>query len=276
MALKYILVAFNGSPSSETATKIAIRMHKKYRCHITVLLVHSGQGERFRWRNWMPKGFRAKIENNERRLESKLKNRSQNILQSDVVSEYLHWQSLFSNENATVAEYARFYDITLTGAYEEFNKFSDIALSPEEIALKSGRAILVVPADIAVEKLKETAVIAWDGKPAATRAIYDAVQLLEKKQKIDILSIEDGSICPTLPGMSIELSLARKGANVERVRRSKGSYRVADEILEYCETVGAGLLAIGAKEQITYPGYPVDSTTQYILKNAKQPVLVSS
>ena len=62
MAIKNILVAFNGSEASENALLVAAQMQKKYAAHVTGLLAHEGQRDTFARRPWVPENVREIIE----------------------------------------------------------------------------------------------------------------------------------------------------------------------------------------------------------------------
>ena len=54
MALKNILVAYNGSDSSDAAVRVAIAMHKKYEAHVTGILAHRSAKSRLAEEAWIP------------------------------------------------------------------------------------------------------------------------------------------------------------------------------------------------------------------------------
>lgn len=275
MAIKNILVAFNGTQGSEAAVRTAILMHKKYGCHVTGLLVHASQQEKLGLHSWVPQNVRATISERIHQIEKDMEARFRALSKVSVETEHLHWISLFGNSDATVAKYARMYDLTLVGHYDPVEGQPHLELHPEDIALKSGRPVLIVPRGHDPERIHETAVIAWDGQRAATRAVTDAMQILETKQRVDVLSIEDGSIRAPLAGIDVATALARHGVKVTRVRRPHQGGRTGAEILAYCDEVAAGLLVMGAYEHSVFRERLLGGTTQYILNRATLPVLIS-
>jgi nucleotide-binding universal stress UspA family protein len=133
----------------------------------------------------------------------------------------------------------------------------------------------VIPRDFRRERIHETAVVAWDGQRAATRAVTDAMQILETKQRVDVLSIEDGSVRTPLEGIDVATALARHGIDVQRVRRPAKNHRTGADILAYCDEVDAGLLVMGAYEHSVFRERLMGGTTNHILRNATLPVLIS-
>lgn len=109
MAIKNILVAFNGSESSEAAVRTAILMHKKHGCHVTGLLVHAGQREKLSTHSWVPENVRATIAAKVHEIEQEFEAKFRAIVHDEIAPDLLHWISLFGNADATVAKYARMY-----------------------------------------------------------------------------------------------------------------------------------------------------------------------
>lgn len=275
MTIKNVLVAFNGSQSSIAALRSALLMHRKHGCHVTGLLVHAGQREAHSMNAWVPDNVRQTIAQRVREIEQEYEAQFRGIVADAVPAQLLHWISLFGQSDATVARYSRMYDLTLVGSADAVQGRADLELHPDQIALKSGRPILVIPRDFAAERIHEVAVIAWDGQRTVTRTVMDAMQLLESKQKVHVLSIDNGSLPPPLEGIDVETSLKRHGIDVVRVRRPAKRGNAGADILAYCNEVNAGLLVMGAYEHSVFRERLIGGTTQQILLQASLPVFMS-
>jgi nucleotide-binding universal stress UspA family protein len=275
MAIKNILVAYNGSESSEAAVGTAMLMHAKHGCHVTGILVHAGQREKLTTHSWVPENVRSLIAEKVHALEEQHEAGFRALVGDKIPEDQLHWITLFGNSDATVAKYACMYDLTLVGRYDAVEGHADLELHPEEIALKSGRPVFVIPRGHAPAVITEKAVVAWNGQRAVTRAVTDAMQILETKQKVDVVSIEDGSVRPPLDGIGIATALTRHGVAVDRVRLNHEGGKIGAEILSYCDKVGAGMLVMGAYEHSVFRERLMGGTTQYVLRHANLPVLMS-
>lgn len=275
MTIKNILVAFNGTPSSIAALSTAMLMHGKHGCHVTGLLVHAGQREMLSANAWVPSNVREAIATSVREVERQKEAQFRELAGNALPADKIHWITLFGQSDATVARYARMYDLTLVGQYDPIDGREDLELHPDHIALKSGRPVFVIPRDHAPDYIREIAVIAWDGRRTATRAVMDAMQLLESKQKVHVLSIDDGSLRPPLDGIDLETALGRHGVQVERVLRPARRGQTAADILGYCKEVGAGMLVMGAYEHSVFRERLIGGTTQHVLANAPLPILMS-
>ncbi|SCZ62164.1 Universal stress protein family protein [Epibacterium ulvae] len=275
MAIKNILVAFNGTQSSEAAVSAAVLMHKKYNCHVTGILVHSGQREQLSANSWVPENVRETITAKVKEMEETVHDQFIAFAGNDIAADQVHWISLFGNADATVASYARMYDLTVVGRYDAIHGQEHLELHPEAIALKSGRPVLVVPRGHHPGQIRETAVVAWDGRRAAARAVMDAMQLLETKQKVSVVSVSDGTLRDALEGIDIKTALTRHGIDVARVKKPQSKQKTAQDILQHCEDVSAGLLVMGAYEHSPFRERIFGCNTHYILKNAQLPVLIA-
>ena len=63
---------------------------------------------------------------------------------------------------------------------------------PEELLLKSGAPNLVVPDDWAYGPVGESVVIAWNASRESTRAVHDAMPLLERANKVVVFAFSRG------------------------------------------------------------------------------------
>lgn len=273
MAIKNILVAFNGSESSENALLVAARMQKKYGAHITGLLAHEGKRDKLASRPWVPDNVRNIIEAAVQTDENRLEERFRQFL-SDAPADKVHWITLAATPDSTVAQYASMYDLTIVGRHMPSDA-GETSLHPERIALKAGRPVLVVPpGDLPEAFMQNRTVLAWDGARAATRAMNDAMLILETKPRVDVISVGK-DIRPPLDGIDVVTALSRHGIQAVRVRKEKPSRSIGDTILAYCEKVEAGLLVMGAFEHSMFRQELFGGTTMYVLAKAKIPILIS-
>ncbi|MDF9301962.1 universal stress protein [Tritonibacter mobilis] len=271
MAIKNLLVAFNGNEASESALHVAARMQKKYGAHVTGLLAHEGRRDRFAARSWVPDNVRGILQKSIAAEEAEVEARFRKIV-ADAPQDRVHWISLAGKPDGTVAQYACMYDLTIVGT-PLANDRSEDALHPERIALKSGRPVLIVPSTVDPDSMNRPTVLAWDGQRAAARAMNDAMLILETKQQVDVLSI--GDIRPSLQGIDVIEALERHGITCQRVRRDGSVHRAGRDILTYCKEIDAGLLVMGAFEHSVFREELLGGTTSTVLRHMTLPVLMS-
>lgn len=273
MAICNLLVAFNGSQSSESALRAALLMQQKYDAHLTGLLAHEGKRDRFSDRPWVPDSVRSILKTAIQEEEADFESRFRAAASGTVPDDKLHWITLTGEPDQTVAQYACLFDFTIVGQHRHDGP-ADVDLHPERIALKSGRPVLIIPGTFDEESIHRRAVLAWDGRRAATRALNDAMQILETKLEVDIVSFGD-DIRPPLKGIDVVSALNRHDVAARRVRRPAKSRNNGKDILAYCGEVDAGMLVMGAFEHSVFREEIFGGTTRYVLDHAEIPVLMS-
>ena len=275
MALKNILVPYNGSESSDAAVRAAIQSHKKHGAHVTGLLAHRSAKSRLRSEFWIPQAVMDTLDQVEEKTQADIRAKFFETVGDQIATDKLHWIERFGDADAMVADYARMFDLTIMGRHDSLQGNRRMELHPDLVTLKSGRPVLVVPRANDAADIRKRAVLAWDGHRAATSAVNDAMQILETRQDVTVLSIETGKEARPLKGIDIKTVLERHGINVEYVRVPASKAGVGATMLEFCENHDAGLLVMGAYENSIYKEQIFGGVTQYVLENAQLPVLMS-
>ena len=276
MEIKNILIAYSGSESSEAALDFALFIREKYDAHLTGLLVHNFAALDQYLRSLLPDDIRMSVKKAQAQtikdIESQFK---QSIASSTAPPERVHWISKSGEGDATVAQYARLFDLTIVGRYDAVHGEDHEELHPDMIAMVSGRPVLLVPREFDKSTFNEHAVLAWDGKRASARALADAMQILKTKSLVTIVSIDEGKSEISLSGIDVETYLQRHGVKTEKVDLKTNGRSIGYRILEYIEQAQPKLLVMGAYEHSKFRQSIVGGVTSRVLKKAKIPVLIS-
>jgi nucleotide-binding universal stress UspA family protein len=146
------------------------------------------------------------------------------------------------------------------------------------VVFDCGRPVLIVPASGTGAILGERVVVAWDGGRAATRAVNDALPILERAKAVTVLCVnpetseDDG---PREPGADIALHLARHGVRVEAQYRIVSEIPTGDAILDEVTSTRSDLLVMGAYGHSRLRELILGGVTRQILANMTMPVLMS-
>lgn len=275
MAIRNILVPYNGSDSSDAAVHAAALMHVKHDAHVTGLLAHRSAKARLSEETWIPEDIRKTLDDLEGTAHDRIKDGFLASVGGRIGKDKLHWIERFGEADATVADYARMFDITVMGRRDALMGRRRLELHPDRVALKSGRPVMIVPRDYRPEAIHEHAVLAWDGQRAATRALNDAMQILETKQKVTVLTIESADTAPPLQGIDVKTTLSRHGIDVEVAKVPMQREGIAATILDFCEMNEAGMLVMGAFQHSVFREELFGGVTKTIIAEAKLPVLMS-
>jgi nucleotide-binding universal stress UspA family protein len=274
MAIKNLLIAYSGSDSSDAALDAALFMRDKYEAHLTGLLAHKFAPVNPNVNSWIPEDVRESIEKAQAKATKKIAARFKQRTASSSAPDKIHWISQPGDGNATVARYARLFDLTIVGRYDAIHGEDD-ELHPDIVAMVSGRPVLLVPREFDMSTFNEHAVLAWDGKRAASRALADAMQILKTKSLVTIVTVNDGQSEASLPEINVEMALQRHGVKTEQVNLERNGKSVSYRILEYLEQAQPRLLVMGAYEHSKFRQSLVGGVTSSVLRKAKVPILIS-
>jgi len=170
---------------------------------------------------------------------------------------------------------ARRFDLSIVGQAEP-DKSAVEEIIAESALFESGRPVIVVPY-IQKAPLKLDRVMAcWDGSRAATRAIADAMPLLDRAGAVEIVIVtnERGKE-DEIEGADMAEHLARHGLNVEVKRTVLGDIAVADVILSHAADVGADFIVMGGYGHSRLREFILGGVTHSIFRSMTVPVLMS-
>jgi nucleotide-binding universal stress UspA family protein len=192
-----------------------------------------------------------------------------------------------------VSAESRMLNASLAGAADLFGHMArrfDISViaqaepdraSPEELIIEaalfdSGRPVIVVPY-IQREPLKLDHVMAcWDASRSATRAIADALPLLARAQRVDVIIVSnDGVKSDEVPGADIAQHLARHGLDVELKRIVSGGLDVANTLLSYAADAAIDFIVMGGYGHSRLREFVLGGATRGILSSMTVPTLMS-
>lgn len=272
MAIKNILVVFDGTEGAQSALRLGLKMALKYDAHITGLLPHGDPTSQLRALSAQYASLREAIAETDARLIEEAEALFWECVQGH---KNVHWVVHDAKADRVVVENARYFDVTLIGQYDPTQSKTAFEVHPDKIALQSGRPIIIVPRGHD-QPLGERAVVAWDGQRAAARALSDAMQILETKSLVTVLTIT------TLHGEEADHScgrlhqhLSRHGVETEWVSLPVKASSVARTIVNWCNQNTPDLLVMGAYEHSKFREDILGGVTNSVLKNISTPILMA-
>lgn len=187
----------------------------------------------------------------------------------------------------------RMLTATISGAAEQFARMArrfDLVVvgqpRPEQAALEevlgesalfdSGRPVIFVPY-IQKKGLKlDRVMVCWDGSSAASRAIGDALPLLSKTTRVEVVIVATGQPkSDEVPGADIGQHLARHGMDVEVKRITAPDIDVQSALLSYAADSSADLMVMGGYGHSRLREFVLGGVTRGILETMTVPVLMS-
>lgn len=149
---------------------------------------------------------------------------------------------------------------------------------PDHAVLASGRPTLLVPYVGSYPKIGQHVVVAWNASRESTRAVTDALPLLQRAAKVTIIT---GDARPGAtghgadPGADIALYLSRHGVRVTVSTEQTAGIDIGSMLLSRIADIGADLLVMGAYGHSRLRELVLGGATRTVLSEMTVPVLMS-
>ncbi|GAB5447922.1 universal stress protein [Gymnodinialimonas sp.] len=271
MTVKNILVAYSGWDSSQCPLKHALKIANEHDAWVTGIVGHGRSHVLSLLGGQAPRELVETIQQSEAHEIARVKDVFTDLVQQQGRADASEFFDVVDQDGATVASIARTFDLVVTARQTQDPVQRHMSASPDMIALQSGRPVLIVPKDYDAPGLSTHVVVAWDGKRAAARAIGDAMEMLEEKGKVTVLTI--GKTAPEGTERLIA-NLKRHGINAEHAQHAR-SGSVGSTILSVTETIRADLIVMGAYEHSKFSHDVFGGVTTDVIRDATVPVLMS-
>lgn len=270
MQIKSILCAYSGDAAQGSGLKHAIRLAKHHDAHLTGVLRHGRSAIAERYAAQLPENLLEILDTADADHIVEVAKRFNETVATEGIADRAEFVELDPNLEGSLASFAHAFDIVVTGVHSEAANEAHLAAHPDLLALRSGRPVLVVPNGYDAVELADRAVVAWDGKRSAARALGDAMGILADKSHVTLLSVGE-----TPRGIDrVTANMARHGIKVDaRTANRRGS--IADTILEEAKSDGAKLLVMGAFEHSKFAHDVFGGVTTDVIRDATVPVFMA-
>lgn len=277
MAVKNILVSYNAMGGADAALALAALLARTHDAHLTGLLSWGPSRLSAALGPWVPRDLMDAVREAERERRDEIA-RAFEERTRDLSRERpgkVHWLDLGGDADESLMEAARVYDLVVMGRFEATMETAHLAPRPDQIALESGKPVLIVPKGCRTDRVADRAVVAWDGGRAAARALSEAMALIEHHSRVCVATVGEAPGAVRQEGRDVVAHLARHGIRTEWTPLEPGRGGVARALLRAVEDAGAGLLVMGAYEHSRISEMLVGGVTRTILEEMTVPVLMA-
>ena len=169
---------------------------------------------------------------------------------------------------------ARHYDLSVVAQAQPENDLPE-SLIIEAALFESGRPTLIVPYIQKIGIKLDRIMLCWDGSRNAARAIGDAMPLLQRAGKIDIITVDAKERRNTVRGAEIAEHLARHGFKVNLKSIVAPDSDVANVVLSQAADSDTDLVVMGAYGHSRLREFVLGGATKGMLTSMTVPVLMS-
>lgn len=276
MAIKDLAIAYNGSSNADKALRFALQMSEKYGAEVTALHVHAPLQHESTIARWASKAVLDSLRQTDRDALEGVEQKFRQQLAEAGIKSAVDWVVETGPANEHLSRMARCHDLLLIGQSSEPGEKRH-HVRAEDLVVRMGRPLLVIPANYELRPFSERAVVAWDGSRPASRAVSDAMQILETKNRIDVVTVGPKSRTgETSAGDSRVIRHLRcHGVDAEHIYLEAGKVSVGAAILDYCDKVQPDVLVMGAYGHARLREDLFGGVTHQILNRMNVPVLLS-
>lgn len=286
MSIKSILCIFSGTQDELNALDTALVLGEAYGAHIRILHISSeavtdigGYGEGILASGAIIEAIRK--ENAERLKKAKqyvVSYAAKHHLSLDETQTPSHhasvrFQHVVGGINATIAREGRLSDLIILG--REVAPTHDL-ITPA--LFDTGRPVLVLPPaheELAGKFTDKTVAFAWNGSLQAARALFNALPLLQRTEKLYIVTVEKHGHDLALEA-GVMAYLQAHGIPSQGIMIAASSQRsTAEAIAMRAKELHADLLVMGAYGHSMLREMVLGGVTERMLQNAGIPLLLS-
>jgi nucleotide-binding universal stress UspA family protein len=275
MAIKDLAVAYNGSDNANAAVDMALQMCRKYKAGLTAIYVVNPVRFEGNVGRWITDDIKETLRKAETEVTKSIEERFKKRVGTPPAGSDIAFVAEEGQPNLVLARHARYHDILLMG---QFSAPGDAArpIRAGDLVLRTGRPLLIVPNAYEVRPFQEYAVVGWDGSRQAARALSDAMQILETKKRLDVVSVRaSGDTRPPAQSDAIVRHLERHGIDARNVALNASREGIGQTLLDYCAEQGPDIFVMGAYGHTKLREDLFGGVTRRIMEHMTVPVLMS-
>ncbi len=274
MQLTDIVVYIDDGASNQERIKAALAMAKAHQASLTGVALAAVKPRHLR-----VKDEKARIRISEQHAQQCMEgfSKAAESEQIAVDTRIIHGDE--STAARKMAQFARNFDLViLRQANPKSDQFSLVEEVSEQVLLLSGRPVFFMPYIGAHRIPCQKAMIAWDGTPAATRALHDALPILVRMQEVIVLVVKEGKQKTAKGEVMVEelqrhLSNHKVRATLRRVHA--GTFDVPTVILNEIAENNIDLLVMGGYGTPSLKQKIFGGVTKTLLSSMIVPVILS-
>jgi nucleotide-binding universal stress UspA family protein len=192
-----------------------------------------------------------------------------------VAAEPVTFRTSLSGVGDQFGRIARHFDLSIVGQAEP-EKSAVEEIIAEAALFGSGRPLIVVPYIQTAPLTLDRVMVCWDGGRAAARAVADAMPLLARAARVQVVIISnEAGKQDEIEGADMAEHLARHGLKVEVERTARGDIDVGDLILSRAADAGTDFIVMGGYGHSRLREFVLGGVTRTILRSMTVPVLMS-
>lgn len=279
MSLKNIMLVMDNATGAEQRLAVALDLAQAYDAHLTGLCVRTiPHVPQFVMSQLGPEVAEA-----QRQWASEAATQAQKLFESKAAAAGIQyeWRVVDGQLLDQTSLHAKYADLVVVG---QFNPDADMADGQEQLVdhlvMDAGRPVLVVPYCGTFKGVAKRVMVAWNATREATRAVNDALPLLQKAEQVNVVAVNPHGGSGRnghgeIPSADICLHLARHGVKADAQSIEAHDMDVGSTLLSRITDESVDLLVMGAYGRSRLRELVLGGATRHILRHMTVPVLMS-
>jgi nucleotide-binding universal stress UspA family protein len=188
------------------------------------------------------------------------------------------WVTREADFGESVTALGRLYDLVIVAQANPDVPSPAPRMLPEELVVGVGRPVLMIPYAGDFAEFDRHVLVAWNGSREATRALHDAMFLIERADAVTVIEVDPPSSAPGYPDLGIAdviAMLKRHGVEAAAVPTVSGGTPVADVILSRAADLSADLVVMGAYGHSRLRELVLGGVSRSVFQEMTVPMLMS-
>ena len=276
MSLKDIIVHVDNTKSCKARIDVSAKLASEHDAHLVGLYVKSAGNLQKMYPHELPQ---AVLDVEKKRQKEKAEEAERLFLEATKhIAGTCEWRCEEGSALETIQKHARYCDLVVVGQTDMDYKSGGVDELPDNLILSASAPILVIPNEAEVSSIGHRALVAWDGSVQATRAIRQALPLLEKSEKVTVFAVNPKNSANghgEIPCADMCLHLARHGVKADAQAISANDVDVSELLETRAMREEADLLVMGAYGHSRFRELMLGGVTAHMLNYATRPVLMA-
>jgi nucleotide-binding universal stress UspA family protein len=187
------------------------------------------------------------------------------------------WHLFSPGEAAELVALAKTIDLVVYGQASRDYRLPS-GFRPEDIVVACGRPMLVTPYAGNFAAIGRRVLVAWDATREATRALHDALPLLDKAEAVTVITVRvrEADFDRDRPGLDrVVRHLERHGIAAHAEEALQGDLPVSDVLLSRAADLDADMIVAGAYHHSQFREALLGGVSRELLEHMTVPVLMS-
>lgn len=286
MALKDLLVHVDHSERTFGRLRLAADLARRHGSRLTAIYVREVNPAELHLRSMAELGLGSfsAIDDVNKHIQQSINEGAERLrLELDELKRKfgleVEWRCLDGIGSVVVPQHARFADLCILGQDVSATATATGYTFSEQLLFVTGRPVIFIPAEGSFETLGRHILVAWNSSRPSTRAVNDALPLIERAERVTVLAVNPAEFAErygALPPERLVEHLRRHGASVEGAwLQDIPAASIVDAMQHEAHTRGADMIVAGAFGHPKLWEKLMGGVTRELLARMTLPVLMS-